>query len=238
MQRENGEMDINRISMQRLASLCISIGLCVVIGVAFSACGSRVSDDMTPTETVKVFLDAFKAQDEETMNRVYAGEGNDFLSAYENREAEDALTKTMQDELMAKWYDFDYKITGETIADDGQTATVDLSITTYDMQTVFNEFYSEYMGRALEEFSGNSNNVTEDDYNKLAAEILQEKIAQATEKDYTSEASLTLTKTDERWIVDQIGEDNDDFLNAITGGLMDVLTDVVNVREDGAAPEK
>ena len=214
----------------RYASLSIVMGIITIIGLGFAGCGNAGSSDMTPTQTVETFLDAFKAQDEEAMDQVYAGDGNDFMSAYESRQSDDALTQTIQDELMTKWYDFDYQVTGETISEDGTTATVDLKITTYDMKTVFNNFYQEYMGQALEQFSGNSNNVTTEDYNRLAAEILKEEIDKATEKDYTGETSLNLTKTDGRWIVDKIGDENRDFQNTITGGFMDVLQDVVDTQ--------
>ena len=109
---------------------------------------------------------------------------------------------------------------------------MDLAITTYDMKAVFNNFYTEFMGKALEQYSGNSNNVSEEDYNKMALEILQEELSKVTEKDYTGEATLSLTKTDGRWVVDKIDESNNEFLNAITGGLMDVLMDVVNTMND------
>ena len=223
----------------RVTSFCICAALCVIIGIAFTACGgSAIKDDMTPSETVSAFLDAFKAQDDETMNKVYAGEGNDFMSAYKESEGDDETTKAIKEELTAKWLDFDYKITGEKIAEDGKTATVDLAITTYDMKTVFNNFYTEFMDKALDQYSGNSNNVKEEDYNKMAMEILQQELAKATEKDYTGEASLALTQIDDRWVVDKIDENNDEFLNAMTGGLMDVLTDVVNARTGDDANSK
>ena len=47
----------------RVTRFCICAALCVIVGIAFTACGgSKVSDDMTPSETVSAFLDAFKAQ--------------------------------------------------------------------------------------------------------------------------------------------------------------------------------
>ena len=214
---------------KRLTSLCICAALCVIIGVAFTACGgSKTSDEMTPSETVSAFLDAFKNEDEATLKQVYAGEANDFLSAYEDGALDKDIPKELLDSLMAKWYDFDYKVNGETIAEDGKTATVDVTITTYDMTAVFNNFYTEFMNRALEQYSGNSNDVSEEEYTKMAYEVLQEEIDKATEKNYEGDATLSLTKTDGKWIVDKIDENNEEFLNVITGGLMDVLNDIVN----------
>ncbi|MBQ9014859.1 MAG: hypothetical protein IJ109_01950 [Firmicutes bacterium] len=215
----------------RITSLCICAALCVILGIAFTACGgneTKVSGDMTPGETVSTFLDAFKNQDEETLKQVYAGESNDFLSTYEDGALDEDIPKEILDGLLAKWFDFDYKVEGEQIAEDGKTASVDVTITTYDMTKVFNNFYQEFMSRALEQFSGSANSVTEEDYSKMAYEILQEELGGIKDKDHEGKASLTLTKSGDQWIVDEITEDNKDFLNAITGGLMDVLNDVVN----------
>ena len=214
---------------KRITSLCICAALCVIIGIAFTACGgSKTSDEMTPSETVSAFLDAFKNEDEATLKQVYAGEANDFLSAYEDGALDKDIPKELLDSLMAKWYDFDYKVNGETIAEDGKTATVDVTITTYDMTAVFNNFYTEFMNRALEQYSGNSNDVSEEEYTKMAYEVLQEEIDKATKKNYEGDATLSLTKTDGKWLVDKIDENNEEFLNVITGGLMDVLNDIVN----------
>ena len=206
----------------RVTRFCICAALCVIVGIAFTACGgSKVSDDMTPSETVSTFLDAFKAQDEETMNKVYAGDGNDFMSAYEDGALDKDIPKELLDSMMAKWYDFDYKV-------NGKTATVDVTITTYDMVSVFNNFYTAFMERALDQFSGNSNNVDQEEYTKMAYEVLQEELDKATEKTYEGDATLSLTKTDGKWLVDKIDENNKEFLNVITGGLMEVLNDIVN----------
>lgn len=216
---------------KRITSLCICAALCVIIGIAFTACGgsnSKTSDEMTPSETVSAFLDAFKNEDEATLKQVYAGEANDFLSAYEDGALDKDIPKELLDSLMAKWYDFDYKVNGETIAEDGKTATVDVTITTYDMTAVFNNFYTEFMNRAMEQYSDNSNDVSKEEYTKMAYEVLQEEIDKATEKNYEGDATLSLTKTDGKWVVDKIDENNKEFLNVITGGLMDVLNDIVN----------
>lgn len=208
----------------------MAVCMCIIVVFAFAACGGNgtASKDMTPSETVSAFLDAFKAGDNDAINQVYAGEGDDFMSAYDEGEIDDGITQEIKDALMTKWRDFDYEVTGEEISEDGKTADVSLKITTYNMTNVFNNFYQEFMNQALEQYSGNSNNVSDADYEKMAMNILKEQIDKATEKDYTGEAKLSLTKTNDQWIVDQITEDNNDFLNAITGGLMDVLMDVVN----------
>ena len=63
----------------------------------------------------------------------------------------------------------------------------------------------------------------------MAYEILQEEIDKATDKTYEGDATLALTKSGDKWVVDKIDEENNQaFLNVITGGLMDVLTDVVD----------
>ena len=228
---EEGQKPGDEIMRKRITSLCICAALCLIIGIAFTACGgtTKTRDDMTPSETVSTFLEVFKTQDEDTLKQVYAGEASDLLSNYEDGALGEDIPKEILDGMLAKWYDFDYKVNGETIADDGKTATVDVTITTYDMTQVFNNFYQEIMSRALDQFSGNANNVSEDQYMKMAYEILQEEIDKATDKTYVGDASLGLTQTDGRWVVDKIDEDsNKEFLNVITGGMMDVLTDVVD----------
>ena len=96
------------------------------------------------------------------------------------------------------------------------------------MVSVFNNFYTAFMERALDQFSGNSNNVDQEEYTKMAYEVLQEELDKATEKTYEGDATLSLTKTDGKWLVDKIDENNKEFLNVITGGLMEVLNDIVN----------
>ena len=88
------------------------------------------------------------------------------------------------------------------------------------------------MEKALDTYSGKSGDMKEADLEKMAASILQEKVETA-EKDYEGTAVITLTKVDDRWIVDEMSEANPDFLNAISGGMLDVASDVVNSIEEG-----
>lgn len=203
--------------------------------LVFTACGGsvKVSEDMTPSETVTAFLDSFKNRQWENMDQLYAGDSESFAKAYEAPEDADEASKALSDAFTSKIYDFDYELGKETIAEDGETATVEITTKTYDMTEIFSNFYEEYMGQALDKYSGKSSRMKEEDLEKMAAQILQEQMDKAAEKNYEGKASLSLTKEDGRWVVDEISEDNPDFLNAISGGMMDVAADVIRTNEGG-----
>lgn len=208
--------------------------LCMIVALGLSACGGskiKISDDMSPSETVTAFLESFKAQEWDSLDQIYAGSGEDFSSAYGLTEGGDESSDALQTAFMSRLYDFDYKVGKESIAEGEETATVEITTKTYNMVDVFNAFYQEYMEKALDTYSGKSGDMKEEDLEKMAVSILQEKV-EAAEKDYEGAATITLTKTDGRWIVDKMSENNPDFLNAISGGMLDVASDVVNAREE------
>jgi len=209
--------------------------LFMILMLGFSACdGSKIkiSDKMSPSQTVEAFLESFKAQEWDSLDQIYAGSGEDFSSAYGLAKGENENSDELQEAFMSRLYDFDYKIGEESIAEGGETATVEITTKAYNMVDVFNAFYQEYMEKALDTYSGKSGDMKEADLEKMAASILQEKV-EAAEKDYEGSAAITLTKVDDRWIVDEMSEANPDFLNAISGGMLDVASDVVNSIEEG-----
>ena len=215
-----------------MKSKLISISLCMVLAFVLGACGNqvKVSKDMTPTETVEAFLDSFKAQEWDNMDEIYAGKSDDFRSAYGFMSQGDD-TDEVADLMVTKMLEFDYEVTNEQIAEDGKTASVDISTKAYNMTEVFNNFYQEYMDQALDTYSGDTSNMDEDALEELAMKILTEQINSA-EKNYEGEATITLTKAADQWIVDEMDESNSDFLNAISGGMMDVAQDVINAHEE------
>ena len=220
----------SRRNIKRIASLCI----CAAIAIAFAGCGGKVkiSEDMTPSQTPAAFLDSFKAQEWDNMEKIYAGKSEDFTKAYQTPEGDDEASNALHEAFMTKLYDFDYEIGQEKISEDGKTSTVEITTKTYDMKKVFDDFYEEYMGKALDVYTGKSSQMKDEDLEKMAEETLQEQIDQATEKTYEGKAVLNLTQTDGRWVVDKIDEGNHEFLNAVSGGMMDVTADVITTQEE------
>ena len=217
----------------------ITICLALLIVTLLGACGKQVSitDDMTPSQTAEAFLEAFKSQDWDSLDQIYAGKGSDFEAAYGTTEDSDDATNAQRNAFLSKMYEFDYKVEGETIAEDENTATVDIKTTTYNMVDVFNNFYQEYMEQALDKYTGNSSDMDQKELEEMAITILQEQLDSA-KKDYKGAASLPMTKTDGKWIVDEIDENNTGFLNAISGGMMDVASDIVNAKTGSGAEKK
>lgn len=196
------------------------IVLCLVTVLFIMGCGVRITDGMSPAETTEAFLQCVKTQDEGNIGKIYEGKKNDFLDLSSN----DKIKKAMKE----KWLDFDYKIGKESISKDGETAKVKVDITTYDMATVFNDYYLEYMERALEEFSGKAaTTMTDKALDRMSSEILKEKVEKAKEKTFHAETALTLTRKGDRWIVNDV-KDNAQFLNAITGGMLSVMNEVAD----------
>lgn len=194
----------------------IAVILAVFTTVFFlTGCGSTP----TPTQTADTFLQALKAQDSETMAEVFAGEKLDLLDAVSDEEedteaADSDLTKIYEEQMVPKMLDFDYELSNEVI--DGDKATVDVKISTYRIGDAFTAFFSDYLSQA---FILAFSDASEEDMDTLATTILTGKLADLTEKSYEKTATINLTNKDGKWVVDML-DTNDDFLDAVTGGLL------------------
>ncbi|MCR5034343.1 MAG: DUF5105 domain-containing protein [Clostridia bacterium] len=199
-------------------TLLIVITLCFALSISLYGCGDKAP---TPTETADTFLTAVKAQDTETIKTVYEGETLDMLSSLEDEESE-SEDSLMDDDyfgkiLLPKMLDFDYELSNEKI--DGDKATVDVKITTYDIGSAFSAFMSDYFAQALTlAFGGASDEQIEE----LANTIFESKMDELKEKTYSETVTLDLVKKDDVWKVAEIDEDSE-FLNALSGNMIKTL---------------
>ena len=202
----------------------------MVMIAVLSGCGPKIP---TPTETTDSFLQALKSQDAEAIAGVYDGMDVDLLeaasdSAEDNETDGDSettdtgLEAVYEEQMLPKMLDFDYELSNEQI--DGDKATVDVKITTYRIGDAFTAFFGDYISQA---FMLAFSDASEEDLDALATTILSGKLADLSEKTYEKTATLSLSMKDDKWVVDNI-EDSDEFLDAITGGLvtsMKTMTD-------------
>ena len=197
--------------MKKKISVLVAVSLLVL---TFCACGTP-----SPTETADKFLTALKTQDSETLASVYEGESLDLLDDTE-KEENDLLGDDFSDELMddvsKKILDFDYELSDEEINE--ETATVKMTINTYNLGSAMSDFMEEYISQAfVKALSGASEEEIEELANTLFAEQIEK-----VEKDYTGTVTLNLTKSDDGWKVNRI-EDDSEVLNALLGGLVDSM---------------
>lgn len=209
--------------------LLVITAIMVMIAV-MSGCGPKIP---TPTETTDSFLQALKSQDAESIAGVYDGTDVDLLEAasdsaednetdVDSETTDTGLEAVYEEQMLPKMLDFDYELSNEQI--DGDKATVDVKITTYRIGDAFTAFFSDYISQA---FMLAFSDASEEDLDALATTILSGKLADLSEKTYEKTATLSLSMKDDKWVVDNI-EDSDEFLDAITGGLvtsMKTMTD-------------
>ena len=202
----------------------------MVMMAVLSGCGPKIP---TPTETTDSFLQALKSQDAEAIAGVYDGTDVDLLEAasdsaednetdVDSETTDTGLEAVYEEQMLPKMLDFDYELSNEQI--DGDKATVDVKITTYRIGDAFTAFFSDYISQA---FMLAFSDASEEDLDALATTILSGKLADLSEKTYEKTATLSLSMKDDKWVVDNI-EDSDEFLDAITGGLvtsMKTMTD-------------
>ena len=90
------------------------------------------------------------------------------------------------------------------------------------MHTSIISTISDYISQAFElAFSDTS----EEDMNSLTATILSGKLADLKEKSYTKTTTLSLSKKDDKWIVDKL-DTGSDAVDALTGGLVTSLNNL------------
>nr|WP_315025071.1 DUF4878 domain-containing protein [uncultured Aminipila sp.] len=173
----------------------------------------------TPTDVANSYLSAIKSNDTEQLTKLYAGDIStvSFQAAYDDMS--DSFSKELAKNLTTKFTSFEYKISNEIIKDD--KATVDVTIKTYNLGDAFKSAISEYITEGISlAISGTS----EEEINKLLEDKLSKKINEAT-FDYESTTPLSLTKTEDGWIIDEYSNDSE-FLNALTGGIIDTSNDM------------
>lgn len=201
-------------AMRILAVAAVACLACLLL----SACGTT----MSPTDTTKAFLDAMKASDTEKISQYYSGDasafGTDSLeqelgssSSAGNLSEEDKQNlKTISEKIM----DFDYSVGNEKI--DGDSATVDVTLKTYDFGTALtdavNNVYTSVLSEAFNGKTPSSEKIASKVYKEFAKQIGKHK-----EKSETTTVTMKLAKEDGSWKVSEVDED---FLDALTGKMI------------------
>ena len=125
--------------------------------------------------------------------------------------------------------DYQTELSNEVI--DGDSATVDVTVKTYDMGNLISEYITDSISKALE-LSLEDENA---DYESAIAEILQEKIdnCKANGKTYTQTITITLHKEDGAWTVDE----SDTLDDALSGGINAAMEEINSTISDSTTSE-
>lgn len=220
--------------------------LIVSMGLLFVGCNSA-----SPTDVAESFLQAVKTGDNAALQASYAGtieepaEGEEEISPASNLLSElDVMSEDSSDEsnesteetteevealqtmMNEKLSGFDYTLSNESI--DGDKATVDVAITTYDLGSATTTALGEYLQQAIGlAFAGAS----EEYMSNLLNDLLADNYEAVTEKDYTKTVSLNLIKVDGEWKVAEVN-DNQEAVDAMFGGMISAFDDFQNAFDE------
>lgn len=203
------------------------VAAAAVSALALSACMlCGCSSQPSPSDVTASFLDAMKACDHETIEKIYSGadvSAADFSAllgmAVEADEKPEAVDGAWDDEqmevfnsLVAKANEFDYEVLGETV--DGDSAKVEVGFSAYEIGDAIDDAINSYLSKAfLVAFSEGSN---EEKLQRMFVSELDSEVRDLDEKDYVKTVELSLTKTDDGWKVDELSEKQ---LDAMYGGI-------------------
>lgn len=165
--------------------------------ILLASCGTA-----TPEATVDSYMKACISLDAEKMNE-FLPTGN----TSEIPKDDDTYTNLFKR--------LKYKIGSSTI--DGDTATVQITITALDMKTIMGEMIADLFGQAMSHIGDDS--FDSDAYSK---NLLSEKMSAEDAPTVTNDAVVNLEKNaDGKWVISS-EEKNSEFINALTGDLMSI----------------
>lgn len=167
-------------------TIVLLLALCLVL---LTACGPA-----SPTDALKADLENAKSSPEEIMGEM----------------GEDGFGEKATDALVKKVLEFDYELGEEKI--NGDTATVETTITTYPFGQMFTNVVTNFIAEAF----ANAGQMSDDEMNALMDKLLMDELDKA-EKTYTKTILIELEQEDGVWVV----QESDDMANALTGGMLD-----------------
>ncbi|MBQ1630097.1 MAG: DUF5105 domain-containing protein [Firmicutes bacterium] len=199
-----------------------ALSLIIVLAFTLASCGGTQTPaepeepEDTPTMALDTMLKSVQDLDFETAQQYYSGDMGSLEGMNENASSE---TAEVVDKMLRDALNFEYALDNEVISSDGQTATVDIVFTTYNMGEIFKKIIEELMARATvlqeggmtaDQFQAEMNNIVIGIYND---------ILKTAEKNLEISLTVNLTKVDGQWKVDDL-KDSTEFLDALTGGLI------------------
>ena len=196
----------------------------LAMGALLVGCTGQVQTN-SPTWVTTQFLNAVKANDAATMAKYYDGEPDENEFDLENMIGEGAdfspaMRNTLTN-LSKKILDFDFKVTNEKI--DGDKATVDVEVKTYNFGKFLTDVMGDYVGTAFSMALSGGQGVTAEQFEAELVKVMDEKLGNLKDKSFTTTVPISLKKTADGWKVQEL---DDNFVNAVMGGLMSTLSDI------------
>lgn len=196
--------------------------------VAMGALLLTACSSLSPSETTGKALDAVKTRNVGELQKYCSGnlleQATDSLkAAVPNMDTESATQENQAvaakvTEVLA---DFDYELGTEKI--EGDSATVEVTISSHDLKSVLADSVSDYFKSAIgAAFSGAS----QEELSQVFIDTFMRKLDGQTEKNHVAKTSFHLVREGGAWKIDTLTEDN---LDCLTGGLTSVLKGLANM---------
>lgn len=173
--------------MKKLIALFLAVMLCF----SMAACGDKNS----PSAALEADIENSKSAPDDIVEELTSSFGE---------EAGEAFAEKM--------LDFDYKLGEEKI--DGDTATVETTITTYPFGELFTDVLTEYITKAMSD-----TDMTEEEGTELLGDLMMDALDSA-DKSYETVVSIKLVKENDQWVV----QEDQEMANALTGGIYDMAS--------------
>lgn len=200
----------------------------LVLAMAASMCVLAGCSSPGPSDVAGSYLDAIKSGDAEAAQNYYAGTYKTVTDVISDEAAtasssvdSESINSVLDATLAQKLQDFDYEISNEQI--DGDSATVDVKITTYNLGEAFSNFISDYLQQGISMYLSGS---SEDEISQFAVSTLQEQL-EGMEKSYSSTVTVPLEKVDGDWKVSEYDQ-NSELFDALSGGFVSSINDLSN----------
>ena len=209
--------------MKKALALLSSVVAACILAVSLVGCSSASPQDVT-TAT----LDEIKAQD-------FEGNMAELKTSIEQgiKEAAGIDAELTDDEqavvnkLLNKMCDFDYALGDATV--NGDHASVPVTFTTYDIKGAFTSSMRSYLQNVYASALSTGTVPSQQDIVAQYFSELSTAIDALAEKSVTSQGTITLTKTDGNWTVDELDSTT---ANAMFGGIGDVPDEMGSVANE------
>ena len=209
--------------MKKALALLSSVVAACILAVSLVGCSSASPQDVT-TAT----LDEIKAQD-------FEGNMAELKTSIEQgiKEAAGIDVELTDDEqavvnkLLNKMCDFEYALGDATV--NGDHASVPVTFTTYDIKGAFTSSMRSYLQNVYASALSTGAVPSQQDIVAQYFSELSTAIDALAEKSVTAQGTITLTKTDGNWTVDELDSTT---ANAMFGGIGDVPDEMGSVANE------